>query len=668
MAKRPSLNQPKLTRLSARNLIVFSFVVGVVSVNVILFSLAAIPNALKGDINGDNTVNVTDLSALLANYGKAASAANPPAADVNSDGQVNITDLSLLLSNYGKTGSVVETISINEGTTGTGTHQFEFVGAWSQWGADQLAYQNDHHWSSAVDAYYQVKFNGNQVKLYGIGDPGHGIAAVSIDGGSETDVDFYTSSRQASHVVWTSPVLATGQHTLKVRVTGRRNAAATGATISADRVDVIGTPVGPTPSPVPTPTPTPPASGAFPKPIWQFASNNIWYTPLPNSVPLLDSSSQQARNNELRLWMNPPAAWGAGQRVEQSQYSASVYVVDNARNVYRPDGTLVQSNVGLMRMGAQSPGTGAYFLNQIWRGTDPNNGGTPVASWMKGSPGERHVAIYNKDNRRYWEQMDYEPTAGTGGWGGFYFDLGTYAHSAMNRRTYDINDLRYQQSNWSATALRGPIIGTLILDHEINRAYENWKKGDYANAYIPHVLAYEGMRHTQNTWEYPAAGTDWAEYYGQAGNGNIGGRGSGPIPMGGLFRVRPDFDVTTLRAPEDAGLSLEQVRQKVANNTGGRGTAHAQIIARSWQKHGSTMTDWSTSFCLLSETVWNTNGTPGPMHNWGGGAPWHYGAEWLKPLVLNLLDQNLIQWVNTGRNMESDTGGIAQPGTYRPGQ
>ena len=59
-------------------------------------SFAANPN-LPGDLNSDNSVNVTDLSILLSNYGTSNIA-----ADINSDGTVNILDMSILLSHYGE--------------------------------------------------------------------------------------------------------------------------------------------------------------------------------------------------------------------------------------------------------------------------------------------------------------------------------------------------------------------------------------------------------------------------------------------------------------------------------------------------------------------------------------------------------------------------------------
>lgn len=55
------------------------------------------PTGKVGDINGDNSVNITDLSLLLSSYGSTGS--NP--ADLDKNGTVNITDLSILLSHYG---------------------------------------------------------------------------------------------------------------------------------------------------------------------------------------------------------------------------------------------------------------------------------------------------------------------------------------------------------------------------------------------------------------------------------------------------------------------------------------------------------------------------------------------------------------------------------------
>ncbi|HUC20400.1 MAG TPA: dockerin type I domain-containing protein, partial [Candidatus Polarisedimenticolaceae bacterium] len=59
------------------------------------------PPVKQGDINGDNAVNIFDLSILLSNYGKTRAQASNPKADINNNNVVDIFDLSILLSKYG---------------------------------------------------------------------------------------------------------------------------------------------------------------------------------------------------------------------------------------------------------------------------------------------------------------------------------------------------------------------------------------------------------------------------------------------------------------------------------------------------------------------------------------------------------------------------------------
>ncbi|MFN0134667.1 MAG: dockerin type I domain-containing protein, partial [Phycisphaerae bacterium] len=56
------------------------------------------PPPCPGDVNGDQFVNLTDLSILLANFGDVGS---PSTGDLNGDGDVNLTDLSFLLARFG---------------------------------------------------------------------------------------------------------------------------------------------------------------------------------------------------------------------------------------------------------------------------------------------------------------------------------------------------------------------------------------------------------------------------------------------------------------------------------------------------------------------------------------------------------------------------------------
>jgi len=131
------------------------------------------------------------------------------------------------------------TVSVNDNTIGTGNNQFEYVSS-ANWpfSPEPGAFNNDNHYSQTANAYYQVRFSGTQAKVYTKKNSNHGIMAISIDGGTETNADSYSSTTVQQALVYTSPLLAAGQHTLKVRVTGTKNASSTDTWIIADRVDV----------------------------------------------------------------------------------------------------------------------------------------------------------------------------------------------------------------------------------------------------------------------------------------------------------------------------------------------------------------------------------------------------------------------------------------------
>jgi hypothetical protein len=93
------------SNISKLNLVLTSGVLVLVGCLALITSFAVTPNSIPGDINGDNTVNILDLSLLLTNYGKSAASAINPSADINKDGTVDISDLSILLSNYNKSGN-----------------------------------------------------------------------------------------------------------------------------------------------------------------------------------------------------------------------------------------------------------------------------------------------------------------------------------------------------------------------------------------------------------------------------------------------------------------------------------------------------------------------------------------------------------------------------------
>ncbi|MBB6672524.1 hypothetical protein [Cohnella nanjingensis] len=130
-------------------------------------------------------------------------------------------------------------VVVNDGTVGTGTNQFNYSGNWHA-GTQISAYGEDEHWSSEPGAYYTMIFAGQGFQLYGSRGSFFGIAAISVDGGPETMVDLYSGSyyRKDNVLLYTSPTLPSGNHTLKVRVTGTANLDSDNVYVSADRIEV----------------------------------------------------------------------------------------------------------------------------------------------------------------------------------------------------------------------------------------------------------------------------------------------------------------------------------------------------------------------------------------------------------------------------------------------
>lgn len=88
-------------------------------------------------------------------------------------------------------------------------------------------HNNTISFSSAVNATLTTKFTGTKIEWVTERRFNHGIVAISIDNGPEAMVDQYAATESKQQVLFTSPTLTAGIHTIKLRVTGNKNAAAT---------------------------------------------------------------------------------------------------------------------------------------------------------------------------------------------------------------------------------------------------------------------------------------------------------------------------------------------------------------------------------------------------------------------------------------------------------
>lgn len=82
------------------------------------------------------------------------------------------------------------------------------------------------------------RFTGSSVELYGLRASNQGIATVLIDGVEVGSADYYGKVRIGNQLIWTSPALEPGDHTLTLVATGAGNAQASGVDINVDRLVV----------------------------------------------------------------------------------------------------------------------------------------------------------------------------------------------------------------------------------------------------------------------------------------------------------------------------------------------------------------------------------------------------------------------------------------------
>ena len=135
-------------------------------------------------------------------------------------------------------------VTVDDSVQGTAQDQWDYQGTgWghaSGEGAPANPYQGTNSWTDHTGDTAGFRFTGTQVTFRAVTDPGHGIGAVSVDGGTPVDVDFYSAARTGDVALWTSPVLPEGNHTLTLAWTGRKNAASTGTAVTVDRADFLG--------------------------------------------------------------------------------------------------------------------------------------------------------------------------------------------------------------------------------------------------------------------------------------------------------------------------------------------------------------------------------------------------------------------------------------------
>ncbi|WP_405148808.1 RICIN domain-containing protein [Sphaerisporangium sp. NBC_01403] len=118
-----------------------------------------------------------------------------------------------------------------------------YAGSWGHATGEQGVFAGTNSYSDVAGATATLNFLGTGVTLRAVTAPGHGIVGVSVDGGPEALVDEYSAARTGDVAVWSSPRLASGTHTIRVRATGDKRAQATHNWATIDRFEVTNAPV-----------------------------------------------------------------------------------------------------------------------------------------------------------------------------------------------------------------------------------------------------------------------------------------------------------------------------------------------------------------------------------------------------------------------------------------
>jgi len=141
---------------------------------------------------------------------------------------------------------VLQTTTIDDSAHGTGLDQFNYVGSgWKYYvghgcsGTPDCAYNDSNSWDNTTGDYMTFTFTGVQIKFYGVLDTLHGIGAISLEGGSETMIDYYSAKRLGDQLMWTSPMLPASTHIFELCVTGMKNPSSTDYYVAVDRVDIL---------------------------------------------------------------------------------------------------------------------------------------------------------------------------------------------------------------------------------------------------------------------------------------------------------------------------------------------------------------------------------------------------------------------------------------------
>lgn len=154
---------------------------------------------------------------------------------------------------------------------GSGPLTWQLTPEWRQ-GAGDI-------YTDYANAVATTSWDGTTAELIGPRDVNSGLLEVRLDNRPAVVVDTYSAAREDGVVLYRTPELADGRHTLTVTVLGRKNVSSSGTYVGV--ASIIPRSTGLTQPPPPTTSPDDPVvPGSRSMYDWPFAADSIWNTPI----------------------------------------------------------------------------------------------------------------------------------------------------------------------------------------------------------------------------------------------------------------------------------------------------------------------------------------------------------------------------------------------------
>jgi hypothetical protein len=128
--------------------------------------------------------------------------------------------------------------TVDATATTPGANYFEYGANWGRTDGVPDMYASTANWSYTPGSTARIHFTGTQLVLHAVHDIDQGMMLVQLDNEAAVTLDNYAASRNASGVVWTSPTVSSGQHTVTITVAQGKNPASSGQNIALDYIEV----------------------------------------------------------------------------------------------------------------------------------------------------------------------------------------------------------------------------------------------------------------------------------------------------------------------------------------------------------------------------------------------------------------------------------------------